>query len=100
MTAATLPRVGTFIVHTASPSPPTVNFTIEDLHPLSPEELAADKAAAALDGGLPDDGAALVVPASGPKRFTRPTRVSEKIASLPPGAKLGIASGQRVMVAA
>lgn len=99
MTAATLPRVGNFTVHPASPSPSTVEFTVEDLRPLSPEELAAEEAAAALEAELPDDSTEPLAASLGPKRFTRPTRVSEKIASLPAGVKLGIASGQKVMTA-
>lgn len=95
MTAATLPRVGTFTVHPASHSPSTVDFTIEDLIPLSPEELAAEEAAAALEASSEP---AVEEPSAAPKRFTRPVKVSTKIAALPAGVKLGLASGQKRML--
>jgi hypothetical protein len=100
MTAATLPRVGNFTVHPGSPSPSTIGFTVEDLKPLSVEELAAEEAAEALEKASLDDKAEPAVAPSGPKRFTRPTRSSEKIAALPPGVRLGVASGQKRMIAA
>lgn len=86
MTAATLPRVGMHTVHPATPSALT-DVVIEDFTPLTPEEVRAEELAAAAEAGP-----AVI------QRFSRPVKVSEKIAQLPPGVRLGFASGQKIMI--